>query len=47
MLHKDMTGIISFFEKEKHADWKDLDTNRFFYNTQEQAETPGSGSEVG
>ena len=46
-----MTGSIFFYEKEKMegnaaAEWKDLDTNKFFYNGQGKAETPDSNAAV-
>ena len=46
-----MTGSIFFYEKEKMdgtgVEWKDLDTNRFFYSNQGQSEKPGDGAAVG
>ena len=45
-----MTGSIFFYVNEKMdgtgVEWKDLDTNRFFYGNQGQSEKPGDGAAV-
>ena len=47
-----MTGVISFYDKESKegnpaAEWKNLDTERFFYGGKGQTDTPSGTVAVG